>query len=167
MEFPEVTRCFGTFPPKYATYLISLFGLGCGGVGLAGIVLFGLIENALIVYITGRNLPMDDVVRKVVLASIGLTSLMLTVANALLFLGATSGSTGALSAGIWVIFAMCLLLIAVAMAGPLSCIFLQNLCIVKKFSTVIMVLGTLVLTVFLEIWLYFMVVAGNYLNQLG
>lgn len=167
MEVPEVIRCFGTFPPKYATYLISLIGLGCGGVGISGIILYGLIENALIVYITGRTVPMDDAVKKVVLLTIGLTSLMLTTANGLLFVGATSGSRGALSAGVWVLFAMCLILLSIAMFGPLSCFFWKSLCIVKKFSMPVLVLGVIVLTFFIDVWLYFMVVAANYLNQLG
>lgn len=163
---PDVVRCFGTFPPKYATYLISLFGLASGGIGLAGIVLYGLIENALLVYITGRNVDVDDTVKKAVLLSIGLMSLMLTVANALLFLGATSGSPGSIATGMWVLLAMCMILICAAIAAPVSCFFLKSACIIKKVSTSVMVLGSLVVTVFLEIWLYFVVVVNTYALQL-
>lgn len=164
---PEVVRCFGTFPPKYATYLIAIFGLASGGTGLAGIILYGLIENALLVYITGRNdITLDDAVKKAILLSIGLTSLLLTVASALLFAGATSGSPGSLAAGVWVLFGMCMILICAAIAAPVSCFFLKSACIIKKVSVSVMVLGATVVTVFLEIWLYFMVVANAYMLQL-
>ncbi|XP_050360614.1 uncharacterized protein LOC126780308 [Nymphalis io] len=166
MNMPEVTRCFGTFPPKYATYLIALFGLGSGGVGLAGIILYGIIENALLVYILGRRPRVDETLKKAVLLTIGLSSLLLTVGNALLFVGATSQSRGALSVGVWTLLAMCLLLIFGAISAPVSCFFIKNACIIKKISTVTMVLTSIVLTIFIEVWLYFLVVAHNYLIQL-
>lgn len=166
MDVPEVVKCFGTFPPKYATYLIAVFGLASGGIGLAGIVLYGLIENALLVYILGRDVQMDDTLKKAVLMTIGFTSLLLTVASVLLFLGATAGSRGALASGVWILLAMCLILIFAAIAAPVSCFFIKNACIIKKVSTAAIVLASIAITVFLEFWLYFMVVAQNYLNQL-
>ncbi|CAH2103124.1 unnamed protein product [Euphydryas editha] len=166
MDVPEVVKCFGTFPPKYATYLIALFGLASGGIGLAGIVLYGLIENALLVYILGRDVQMDDTLKKAVLMTIGFTSLLLTVASILLFLGATAGSRGALASGVWILLAMCLILIFSAIAAPVSCFFVKNACIIKKVSTAVMVLASIGVTIFLELWLYFLVVAQNYLNQL-
>ncbi|XP_046977605.1 uncharacterized protein LOC124543426 [Vanessa cardui] len=167
MDMPEVTKCFGTFPPKYATYLIAVFGLGSGGVGLTGIILYGIIENALLVYILGRRGPnVDESLKKAVLLTIGLSSLLLTVGNALLFLGATTQSRGALSVGVYTLLAMCLMLLFGAMSAPISCFFYKTACLVKKISTATMVFCSLILTVFIEIWLYFLVVAHNYLLQL-
>ncbi|XP_026499324.1 uncharacterized protein LOC113403100 [Vanessa tameamea] len=167
MDMPEVTRCFGTFPPKHATYLIALFGLGSGGVGLAGIILYGIIENALLVYVLGRRgINVDESLKKAVLLTIGLSSLLLTVGNALLFLGATTQSRGALSVGVYTLLAMCLILLFGAISAPVSCFFFKTACLIKKISTATMVLSSIVLTIFIEVWLYFLVVAHNYLIQL-
>ncbi|XP_047543961.1 uncharacterized protein LOC125076065 [Vanessa atalanta] len=167
MDMPEVTRCFGTFPPKHATYLIAIFGLGSGGVGLAGIILYGIIENALLVYVLGRRgTNVDESLKKAVLLTIGLSSLLLTVGNALLFLGATTQSRGALSVGVYTLLAMCLILLFGAISAPVSCFFFKTACLIKKISTATMVLTSIVLTIFIEVWLYFLVVAHNYLIQL-
>ncbi|XP_072931479.1 uncharacterized protein [Epargyreus clarus] len=167
MDFnmPEITKCFGTFPPKYATYLISIFGMGSGGVGLAGIILYGLIENSILgEYINSGNI--DESVRKAFLLTIGLTSLLLTIGNVILFLGVTSTSRGTIGTGVMVIFVMCMCIIMAVIGAPLSCFFVSEACIISKMSLVTIVLGILVITVFLEIWLYFMIVAHNYANQI-
>ncbi|XP_045510126.1 uncharacterized protein LOC123705415 [Colias croceus] len=167
-NMPEVTRCFGMFPPKYATYLISIFGLGMGGTGIAGIVLYGLVEKAVTAFFfKSDTAPVDDTVKKCVLLTIGLTSLLLTIASFLMFLGATSGSPGPLAVSIWIIFAMDLILIGLSIAAPMSCFFMESTCVVKKLSTTVLVLCFLVITVFLEVWLYFMVVANAYLNEIA
>ncbi|XP_032527974.1 uncharacterized protein LOC116778167 [Danaus plexippus] len=167
MELPEVTKCFGIFPPKHATYMISLFGLASGGAGIAGIVLYGLIEKAITAFFLGNSKQkMDDAVKKVVLLTLGLTSLLMLVGNILLFLGATSSSRGALSSGVIVLLVMCLIIIFEAIGLPLFCFFHEPFCVIKKLSTLLVVLSSLIITIFLELWLYFIAVANSYLVEL-
>lgn len=162
---PEIPRCFGMFHPKYATYLISLFGLSSGGVGLAGIVLYGLVEDSVVAHVV-KNDKTDDVIKKAVLLSIGLTSLLLFIASLLLFLGSAVKSTGYLFIGCFLLLIMCSLLIIAAIAAPVSCFFLPKSCVIKKLSSVLLVMAYLLLTVFLWVWIYFMTVAFNHLNEL-
>ncbi|XP_059045833.1 uncharacterized protein LOC131841532 [Achroia grisella] len=165
MDMPEITRCFGMFPPKYGSYLIALFGLGSGGVGIAGIVLYGIAEN-IIMSIFGVRTNADEGLKKVVLMSIGLTSLLLLVANALLLLGVTFGSRGCVSAAVRVILVMCVIIMLATIAIPVSCYFLSSMCLIKKISSIVMGLVVLTITIFLELWVYFMVVAWNLEEQM-
>lgn len=162
---PEIPKCFGMFPPKYATYLISLFGLSSGGVGLAGIVLYGLVEDSVIAHVV-KNDKTDDVIKKTVLLSIGLTSLLLFIASFLLFLGSALKNSGYLLIGSYLLLVMSSLLVIVAIATPMSCFFLPKSCLIKKISSTLLVMAYLLLTVFLWIWIYFMTVAFNYLNEM-
>ncbi|CAD0194147.1 unnamed protein product [Chrysodeixis includens] len=162
---PEIPRCFGMFPPKYATYLISIFGLSSGGVGLAGIILFGLVDNSAVAQAVKNN-KTDETIKKVVLLSIGLTSLVLFVANALLFLGVACRSRGSDMAGAYLLLLMCSALVCAAIGTPMSCFFLPQSCLIKKISCTLLFMAYLLLTVFLCVWIYFMVVAFNHLKDL-
>ncbi|XP_028177273.1 uncharacterized protein LOC114365045 [Ostrinia furnacalis] len=166
MDMPEVRRCFGIFPPKHGTYLISLFGLASGGVGIAGIILYGIAEETILVHFMKKDQLNEDI-KKVVLLTIGLTSLMLLVANAMLFIGVSSKSAGAVSAGVITIFILCILLIIAAIAAPMSCFFIDSTCLVKKVSSIVITIFIVGLTLFLELWLYFMAVAWNHEQELG
>ncbi|KAJ0183774.1 hypothetical protein K1T71_000197 [Dendrolimus kikuchii] len=165
MDMPEVTRCFGMFPPKYACFLISLFGLGSGGVGIAGIILFGVVEKSVLSHFVATTVT-DDGLKKVALMSIGMSSLMLLASNAFLFLGVTSNKEGCVKAFIYIILVMCLIIVTVIIAGPLSCFFLSRTCLVKKISIPILVLGYFTLGIYVQVWLYFMVVAHNLTLQM-
>ncbi|XP_026762310.1 uncharacterized protein LOC113521070 [Galleria mellonella] len=161
MDMPEVNKLFGIFPLKYGSYLISLFGLGSGGVGIAGIILYGIAENIIMAIFCGHT-SIDEGIKKTVLMSIGLTSLLMLVANALLFLGVTFTIPGCVNSAVRVMLAMCVLIMLGAIILPVSCFFLSSMCLVKKISSVVMVLVVLTVTIFLELWLYFMVVAWNF-----
>ncbi|XP_022125120.1 uncharacterized protein LOC111000087 [Pieris rapae] len=166
-NMPEVTRCFGMFPAKHATYLISLVGLGMGGLGLTGIVLYGLIEKAVTAFLFQHSKgPVDDTVKKCVLLTIGLTSLLLTIGCALMFLGVTSSNPGPLAVSVWIIFAMNVIVITLCISAPLSCFFMDTLCVVKKLSFPSIVFLFTLLTIFLEMWVYFMLVTNTYLMEI-
>lgn len=161
MEMPEVPKCFGVFPPRYACYLIALFGLGSGGIGLAGIILYGLLETSILGHFI-ESKTRDESVKKVILLTIGLSSLLLCAANTLLFLGTISKSRGAVLSAMWVTLAMCMLLITGTIAAPMSCFFMETMCLIKKVSFVVMVLGFMSVTLFLQLWLYFTVVMYSF-----
>ncbi|KAM3968409.1 uncharacterized protein ACR2FA_000414 [Aphomia sociella] len=160
MEMPDIKKCFGMFPPKYGSYLIALFGLGSGGVGIAGIILYGIAEHIIMSVFGNRN-SIDEGIKKAVLLTIGLTSLLLLVGNSLLFLGVTFKSSGCVKSAVRILLTMCVLLMIAAMAMPISCFFLSNMCLVKKISSVVMILIVITMTSFLMIWLYFTSVAWN------
>lgn len=166
-NIPEVTRCFGIFPAKYATYLISLVGLGMGGCGLSGIVLYGLIEKAITAFLFHNSkVAVDDSVKKCILFTIGLSSLLLTIACTLMFLGATSGNSGPITVSVWIIFAMILIVLSLCISAPLSCFFMDTLCVVKKLSMGSIIFLFLIVTAFLELWIYFMLVANTYVMEI-
>ena len=160
---PEVPRCFGMFPPTVGAYFISLFGLASGGAGIAGIVLYGIAEDSFVAHFISKN-PPDDEVKKVVLLTLGLTCLLLFIGSALLFIGMAFKQDRALLLAAWIIFAMCMILIIVSIGIPLSCFFLEELCVLKKMSTSMYTLFYIAITVFLWFWLYFMAVIFNYAN---
>lgn len=162
---PEVPKCFGMFPPKYATYLISLCGLGSGGVGLAGVVLYGLVEDSIVAHFMSNN-KTDDTVKKAVLLTVGLSSLFIFISCFLLFIGVAFKMPGCLTSGAWTIFIMCCLVILGAVGAPMSCFFVPFTCVIKKLSSALLVMGYIGITFFLWIWMYFMVVVFNYLNEL-
>ncbi|KAL4705704.1 hypothetical protein ACJJTC_018777 [Scirpophaga incertulas] len=76
LDMPLVTKCFGVFPPKYATYLISIFGMSSGGVGLAGLVLYSIAENSIMRHF-GAPTKVDEDIKKLVLMCVGLISLLI------------------------------------------------------------------------------------------
>lgn len=163
---PEVSKCFGMFPPKVAVYFISLFGLGSGGVGLAGIVLYGLVEDSEIARFF-TDYPADENVKKLVLITLGLSSLMLFISSFFLFMGSLLRQDKALVLGAWFLCFLCSLLIIGAISLPLMCFFYQKTCVLKKLSSFLLTFGYMFITVFLWIWLYFLAVIFNHLNNLG
>lgn len=165
MEIPEVYKCFGMFPLRYGCLLISFLGLGCGGVGLAGLILYGVIEDSIVAHFV-QSTKVDESLKKAVLVTIGLTSLLLVVGNLLLFLGVSFSARGCVQGFGWITFAICLMLMLAAGGAPVSCFFLDKTCLIKKISSSAMVLAYLAVTVFLQIWLYFMVVAFNFKEEL-
>lgn len=167
MEMPEVRRCFGIFPPKYGTLLIAVFGIASGGVGIAGIILYGIAEDKITAIFSAKaTTQLDEDIKKIVLLTVGLTSLILVVANVFLFIGVVGKSAGAVETGIVVLFILCCILILGAVAAPTSCFFIDATCIVKKVSTIVISLAILSVTGFLELWLYFTAVAWNFEQQL-
>ncbi|XP_047040469.1 uncharacterized protein LOC124644874 [Helicoverpa zea] len=163
---PVVPKCFGMFPPKYGTYLISLCGLGMGGCGLSGVVLYGLVEDSVVAHFLDRQ-PVDSGMKKAVLLIIGMTSLLLFCASFLLFVGLAFKSTGSLLLGVWILFAMCMLLITASIVLPISCFFIPDSCVIKKFSAVVLTLAYITITIFLWFWLYFVVVVFNHINAIS
>lgn len=163
---PEVVKCFGLFLPKHGTYLISLYGLASGGVGIAGIILFGIAEETILSHFMKKDQLSVDI-KKAVLLIIGLSSLMLLVANGLIFIGVVSKSANAISTGVYVLFTMCILLLIIAIAAPVTCFFIESTCLIKQVSTIVITIFILGVTVFLEMWFYFMSVAWNHEQELG
>lgn len=165
MDMPEVKYCCGVFPPKYACFLISVFGIGCGGVGLAGIIIYGLAEDSITAHL-GNPQNIDPTMKKVVLTTIGLTSLLLLVSNIFLFFGFTSSAVGLVGAAKWVTFFKCMLILLKAMLLPISCLLSTNTCVIKKLTAPFIILGYLALAIYVKIWLYFMVMMYNFQIQL-
>ncbi|KAG6465286.1 uncharacterized protein LOC115453717 [Manduca sexta] len=165
MEMPEVVHCFGMFPPKYGCFLISLFGMGFGGIGLAGIVLYGLVEDSIISHFVNTS-KLDDGLKKATLLTIGLSSLMLLIGNGLLFLGVTFRARQAVETFVWVIFVLISILTIAAIAAPMSCFFISEACLIKKISSALMTVLYLFLLIYLECWVYFMVVGYNFAQSL-
>lgn len=161
---PEVPKCFGVFPPNIAAYFISIFGLGSGGTGLAGIVIYGLAEDSFISHFLNAN-PVNEGVKKLVIAVLGFTSILLFIGSGLLFIGIAFKQDRALLLSGWIIFIMCMKLVIVAIAIPGLCFFVEDLCVVKKMSSGFYTLIYIFLTVFLWLWLYFMAVIFNFLNR--
>lgn len=161
MEMPVVDNCFGMFPPRYGCYLISLFGIGSGGIGISGIILYGLLETSILGEFMDSKTK-DDSVKKAVLMTIGLSSILLCAGNTLLLLGTVSNSRGAVVSAMWVTLVMCMLLIIGVIAAPMSCFFMEFTCLVKKVSFIVMVLAFILVTIFLQLWLYFSVVMYNF-----
>lgn len=167
MEMPEIKRCFGVFPPKYATYLISLFGLSSGGLGIAGIVLYGIAEDLITsVFSSEATSQLNQDIKKLMLATIGLSSLLLVVANAFLIIGSMGKKRMAVHVGYLVILSLCCMLIITSIAMPVSCFFIPDVCMVKKVSTFGLLSCIGIVTIFLEVWFYFMAVAWNYEQEL-
>ncbi|KAL0852221.1 hypothetical protein ABMA28_000439 [Loxostege sticticalis] len=165
MDMPEVRKCCGMFPPKHGTYLISLYGLASGGLGIATIILFGIAENAIMSHFSNNQLA--DEIKKTFLMFVGLSSLMLFVASGVIFVGVTTKSPGALSTGYLIIFIMCLILMLSAMAAPMACFFYESTCLIKRVSSITIFLFIVTLTGYLEVWLYFMTVVWNHEQELG
>ncbi|XP_028035495.1 uncharacterized protein LOC114246933 [Bombyx mandarina] len=165
MEMPEVNRCFGMFPPKYGCLLISWLGLATGGTGLAGIIMYGIVQEQIIAHFMNTT-KVDEGSKKMALMSIGFTSLMLFIGNGLLFLGVTFSSKSCVKYFVYVTFAMCLIMIMGCIGAPVSCFFLAKTCVMKKISSPAMVIGYLGFTIFIELWLYFMVVGYNFKESL-
>lgn len=166
MNVPPVQKCCGMFPPKHATYLISLIGVAIGGATLAGIILYGVVEKALINFFSGPHAQkMDEDVKKILLVTLGITSLLLTVASVLICLGSTANSRSMIGIGVWVIFVMCMILIGLILFAPLSCFFLKTICVVKKISTTTVFFAEIGIAIFLMFWLYYMVVVYNAVNE--
>lgn len=161
MEMPTVDYCFGMFPPKYASFLISIVGLTTGGLGLTGIILFGVFEEFIIAHFTGSSKLNGDI-KMLVLGTMGMVSILLILANALLFFGVTTGSSGLVGGAKLTMLVMCLFLIFLMVTMPLICFFFDVRCLIKQISTPGVVLAYLLVGFFVWFWLYFMVVAYSH-----
>lgn len=158
-DFPEVRRCCGVFPVKHATYLISVFGLGCGGVAIAGLVLYALIDHSTL----RRSSDGSDQAAKMSVMVLFVTSVILVLASLLLFCGVLGKSSGTmLSLAIFLILAMCGIWIFSAITPPLACFFAPKQCPLKNSSYASIVLIGIILTFFISAWVYFAVVVGNH-----
>lgn len=109
---------------------------------------------------------MDNAVKKLYLGTIGFTSILLVVANTFLFVGATAGSRAGVGIAVYLILGMCLFLLLVAIGTPVCSLLVDSNAVITKISTGFMVVTAFVMTVFIELWLYFMLVAQTYLNEL-
>lgn len=158
MDVPPTEKCCGVFPNRYGSYLISIFGLSTGAVGLTGIILFGLVEKSAMAHLDQVG---DETGKKVVLLTIGLISLLLLVSNAMLFIGVSTNSHGAVTASAWVLMFMCLFLIFGLIGIPTICFFYDSYCVAKSISLTLIVLSLLFMNIFLDVWCYFIVIIFN------
>lgn len=164
MEMPIIDRCFGAIPPRHGCWLISVFGLGVGGLGIACIVIFSLVEGALTSHLTKKNSTgtMDASFKKLILMTMGLTSLLLLSANTSLFFGVTCSALSLVKGAKYMMFVMCMFLIIIQIWLPSYCFYEPDGCLVKEFSAPGTVIGNSFLSAFTMLWLYFMVVTYNF-----
>lgn len=165
MEVPEVRRCFGMFPVRYATYMISILALVLGSLGLGAIIIYALARELIIKHFTG-SLSTDALSQKITVLAIGLSSLFLFFSGIMLFVGVTFKQEAALAGGVWVLTAMCGVLLFVSMAIPILCYNDASYCILNRLPLSAIILVYTLVTLYLQVWFYFMVVAHNCLNDM-
>ncbi|XP_013184818.2 uncharacterized protein LOC106130515 [Amyelois transitella] len=159
MDMPPVKKFLGFLPLKYGCFLISLFGFSLGALMLAGIIIYGIAEHLVMSYFP--SYVIDEDVKKVVLLPTGLSSLLLLLANALLLLGVTFKRETNVGLGARILLFMCVLLLLIAIACPVSCFFLPSLCVIKRMMIYSVICMYLILTLFVDMWLYCSTVCWN------
>ncbi|XP_075991238.1 uncharacterized protein LOC142986600 [Anticarsia gemmatalis] len=160
MDVPYVTRCLGTFPVKYASYLIALLGLAVSGTGLAAVVMYALVREVIMGVF---DIKFDETAQKGIVLSVGFTSLFVFCGSFLTFLGVTTRKLPALWMGVWIIFVLSITLISLCIGFPVICYFLPK-CPVRTMTTAEIFAFYVGLCIFIQTLLYFMVVIHNYAN---
>lgn len=128
------------------------------------ILMYALVEDSVVAHFLRINI-VDESLKKFGLLSFGINTLLLTAANILLFLGSVLKQERTLLMGAWTIFGMCVLIISLAIGAPGMCFFAEELCVIKHIRSGTLGFIYLCVTVFLWIWLYFMLVIFQHLNN--
>lgn len=162
MAMPELQSFFG-FPLRFGCFVISVLGLGIGGTGLAIIIVFGLVEQIISEY----GVKFDPNTKKMVLLSLGMSSILLVIANTCVLLGVFSASSNKIGVGKYISFIFVFFLLGGMMYPSLSCYADKDSCdIVKSHSFEEILLITSALGLLSMLWLYFILTLHNYQEML-
>ncbi|XP_068619187.1 uncharacterized protein [Battus philenor] len=161
---PEVKNCCGLISLRFGTLLISILAIASGCFSLSSIVIYGLAEKNIPSYFIGRQI--NEVVRRQVIVTFVLASSLQIFAGCLSLLGALRRGRTATASSICVMTAMCFLILVSVVRAPISCFF-TSVCIMKDLSPVFLTLCYIIVTVFLQVWFYFIIVVHSYHAELS
>lgn len=165
MYMPEIKSMLNLIPLRYASYIISLFGITTGALGL---ILVWCVNGPLsfmkgiMLHFVPKDWTLEEHTRDEMLGIQGLLSVWLLVANLTLLYGVRSEGEIAVMVADRLLLMMCIGFIFAIIGTPAACFFKVYSCVLKGVPTSLITTIILYATIFLNVWLYFVVVVWNY-----
>lgn len=162
-NMPQKRHCCYIVPLRHASVMISSVGLLIGGLGCMLSARYALANQRL----RGTDLTMEEAMKKYTLFAAGTFSFMTIVASTMLFLGGAFRQTKYICWYIYIIMAMCMGMVIVSVVVPLSCFCKpEKPCILRSVSFTTTTLIYLAVTVWMQVWIYFALVASNLMKHM-